>query len=145
MSSTVVQLDQVLAAFPPLKLFIGGRWVESDSKEQLEVVSPATGKLLASIPHASARDVNRAVEAARKAWDGWRLTPPFERAAACHRIADRILARKEQIATVISLEQGKPYLAEALPEVEEAAENFRIAAEDVKRLETPIISGARPE
>ncbi len=75
---------------------------------------------------------------------GWRLTPPFERAAACHRIADRILARKEQIATIISLEQGKPYFAEALPEVEETAENFRIAAEDVKRLETPIIPARDP-
>jgi acyl-CoA reductase-like NAD-dependent aldehyde dehydrogenase len=144
MSSTVVQLDQVLAAFPPLKLFIGGRWVESDSKEQLEVVSPATGKLLAKIPHASAADVSRAVDAARKAWDGWRLTPPFERAAACHRIAVRIIARKEEIAAIISLEQGKPYLAEALPEVEETAENFRIAAEDVKRLETPIIPARDP-
>ena len=45
---------------------------------------------------------------------------------------------------MISLEQGKPYAAEALPEVEESAENFRIAAEDVKRLETPIIPARDP-
>jgi acyl-CoA reductase-like NAD-dependent aldehyde dehydrogenase len=144
MSSPAVQLDQVLAALPQMKLFIDGRWVESDSKEQLEVVSPATGKLLAKIPNASAGDVGRAVESARKAWDGWRLTPPFERAAACHRVAERILARKEEIAVIISLEQGKPYFSEALPEVEETAENFRIAAEDVKRLETPIIPSRDP-
>jgi acyl-CoA reductase-like NAD-dependent aldehyde dehydrogenase len=144
MSSPAVQLDQVLAALPQMKLFIDGRWVESDSKEQLEVVSPATGKRLAKIPNASAGDVGRAVESARKAWDRWRLTPPFERAAACHRIADRILARKEEIAVIISLEQGKPYFSEALPEVEETAENFRIAAEDVKRLETPIIPARDP-
>ena len=144
MSSSAAQFDNAIAALPPLKLFIGGQWVDSDSNQRIDVVNPATGELLASIPHASARDVDRAVESARKAWDGWRLTPPFERAAACHRIADRILARKEQIATVISLEQGKPYLAEALPEVEESAENFRIAAEDVKRLETPIIPARDP-
>jgi succinate-semialdehyde dehydrogenase/glutarate-semialdehyde dehydrogenase len=139
-----MQPEQVIATLPPMKLFIGGKWVESDSKEQIDVISPATGKLLARIPHASTSDVARAVESARAAWDGWRMTAPFERAAACHRIADRIMARKEQIAAVISLEQGKPYFAEALPEVEETAENFRIAAEDVKRLETPIIPARDP-
>lgn len=136
--------DELIAALPPLKLFIDGKWVDSDSSELLAVHSPSTGKLLAQVPHASAKDVSRAVAAARKAWDAWRLTAPFERAAACHRIADRILARKEQIAGIISLEQGKPYFAEALPEVEESAENFRIAAEDVKRLETPIIPARDP-
>ena len=144
MSSAAMQPEQVIATLPPMKLFIGRKWVESDSKEQIDVVSPATGKLLARIPHASTSDVARAVESARAAWDGWRMTAPFERAAACHRIADRIMARKEQIAAVISLEQGKPYFAEALPEVEETAENFRIAAEDVKRLETPIIPARDP-
>jgi acyl-CoA reductase-like NAD-dependent aldehyde dehydrogenase len=144
MSSAAMQPEQVIATLPPMKLFIGGKWVESDSKEQIDVISPATGKLLARIPHASTSDVARAVESGRAAWDGWRMTAPFERAAACHRIADRIMARKEQIAAVISLEQGKPYFAEALPEVEETAENFRIAAEDVKRLETPIIPARDP-
>jgi acyl-CoA reductase-like NAD-dependent aldehyde dehydrogenase len=144
MSAAPITADHVLAALPPQKLFIGGKWVDSDSAELLEVRSPSSGKLLANVPHASAKDVNRAVESARRAWDAWRLTPPFERAAACHRIADRILARKEQIAAIISLEQGKPYFAEALPEVEETAENFRIAAEDVKRLETPIIPARDP-
>src|ERR1700723_2777676 len=144
MSAAPMTADHVLAALPPQKLFIGGKWVDTDSAELVEVRSPSTGKLLANVPHASAKDVDRAVESARSARDAWRLTPPFERAAACHRIADRILARKEQIAAIISLEQGKPYFAEALPEVEETAENFRIAAEDVKRLETPIIPARDP-
>jgi succinate-semialdehyde dehydrogenase/glutarate-semialdehyde dehydrogenase len=144
MSAAPTTADHVLAALPPQKLFIGGKWVDSDSAELLEVRSPSTGKLLANVPHASAKDVDRAVESARRARDAWRLTPPFERAAACHRIADRILAHREQIAAIISLEQGKPYFAEALPEVEETAENFRIAAEDVKRLETPIIPARDP-
>jgi len=137
-------LDETLTSLPAQKLFINGKWTESESSEMLEVHSPSTGKLLTRVPHGSAKDVDRAVLAARGAWDGWRLTPPFERAAACHRIAARISARKEQIAAMISLEQGKPYCAEALPEVEETAENFRIAAEDVKRLETPIIPARDP-
>jgi acyl-CoA reductase-like NAD-dependent aldehyde dehydrogenase len=144
MSAAPISIDHAVAALPPQKLFLDGKWMESDSSELLEVRSPSSGKLLAKVPHASAADVDRAVESARRARDAWRLTPPFERAAACHRIADRILARKEQIAAIISLEQGKPYFAEALPEVEETAENFRIAAEDVKRLETPIIPARDP-
>lgn len=144
MSALPIPADQVLAALPPQRLFVNGKWVDSDNSELLEVYSPSTGRLLAKVPHASAKDVNRAVEAARRAGDAWRLTAPFERAAACHRIADRILARREQIAAIISLEQGKPYFAEALPEVDETAENFRIAAEDVKRLEAPIIPARDP-
>jgi len=144
MSSAGLQLDRVLEGISHGKLYIDGKWVVSENKVQAEVKSPATGKILARVPQASATDVGRAVEAASKAWQAWSLTPPFERAAACHRIAERILAHKEEIATVISLEQGKPYFAEALPEVEETAENFRIAAEDVKRLETPIIPARDP-
>ena len=133
------------AEIPKPKLFIAGTWMDSDRDEWLEVRSPATGEVLARVPHASPADVDRAVEAARSAWKTWRLTPPFERAAACHRIADRILARKEQIATVLSLEQGKPYQAEALPEVEETSENFRIAAEDIKRLESWVLPARDPQ
>ena len=88
MSAAPMTADQVLAALPPQKLFIGGKWVDTDSAELLEVRSPSTGKLLANVPHASAKDVDRAVESARSARDAWRLTPPFERAAACHRIAE---------------------------------------------------------
>jgi acyl-CoA reductase-like NAD-dependent aldehyde dehydrogenase len=144
MHSLPMKTEQVLGALPPQKLFIHGKWVDSDSSERLEVYSPSSGKLLATVPHASEKDVNRAVESARKAGEGWRLTPPFERSSVCHRIADRILLHKETIAAIISLEQGKPYFSEALPEVEETAENFRIAAEDVKRLETPIIPARDP-
>ena len=82
MSSSAAQFENAISALPPLKLFIGGQWVDSDSNQRIDVVNPATGELLASIPDASARDVNGAVESARKALDGWRLTPPFERAAA---------------------------------------------------------------
>ena len=57
----------------------------------------------------------------------------------CHAIADLIVERREEFARELSLEQGKPYTAEALPDIDETAENFRIAAEDVKRMESAII------
>lgn len=135
---------EIADALPPARLFINGQWADSEGNQVIELHSPATGEHLATLPHATAADVDRAVRAAAMAWETWRLTPPFERAAAMHRIADRIIARKQRIARIISLEQGKPYRTEALPEVEESAENFRIAAEDVKRLETPIIPARDP-
>src|SRR5260221_1927596 len=103
MSSPAMQPEQVIATLPPMKLFIRGKWVDSDSKEWIDVVSPATGKLLARIPHASTGDVARAVESGLAVWDGWRLTAPFERAAACHAISDRIMKRKEQTSASGSL------------------------------------------
>lgn len=145
MSTTILRQQVTLESLPPLKLFFAGTWQESDSGEWFEVHSPVTGELLAQVPHASAHDVDRAVEAARAAWKGWRLTAPFERAAACHRIADHILTRKELLATLLSLEQGKPYQSEALPEVEETAENFRVAAEDIKRLESWVLPARDPQ
>ena len=53
MTSSTVQFDDAIAALPPLKIFIGGQWVDSDSTQRIDVVNPATGRLLASIPHAS--------------------------------------------------------------------------------------------
>lgn len=145
MASMASQAGAILRELPPAKLFIGGAWDDGASGETFEVRSPVTGELLARVPHASARDVDRAVEAARVASKSWRLTPPFARAEACHRIADRILARKERLATLISLEQGKPYRTEALPEAEETVENFRVAAEDIKRLESWILPARDPQ
>ncbi|MGD0304625.1 MAG: aldehyde dehydrogenase family protein, partial [Candidatus Acidiferrales bacterium] len=78
-----------------MKLFLDNAWVDPRGEEVVEVRNPATGELIAKLRSASLDDVNRAVLSARKAWQQWRLTAPFERAAACHRIADRILARKE--------------------------------------------------
>ncbi len=63
----------------------------------------------------------------------------FERAALLHRVADVMEGRREELAHWLSLDQGKPYKAEALGEVGEAVEYFRIAAEDIKRLETNVI------
>ena len=68
----------------------------------------------------------------------------FERARLCHRVAELLEQRKEEIARHVSLEQGKPYVAEALPEVEVAAEMFRDAAEAIKRLETAVIPSSDP-
>ena len=122
-----------------LQNFIAGDWVESTGTEVRQIVSPVTGETLAEVPDASAEDVAGAAKAAREAQGAWGARSAWERAEVCHRIADLIEERKEEMARELTLEQGKPYLAEAIPDIEETAENFRIAAEDVKRMETAII------
>jgi acyl-CoA reductase-like NAD-dependent aldehyde dehydrogenase len=122
-----------------LRNFVGGDWVDSTGDSVREIVSPVTGEKLADAPDASREDVGRAARAAREAQPGWAALSAWERAEVCHRIADVIDERKEDFARELSLEQGKPYRAEAIPDIEETADNFRIAAEDVKRMETAII------
>jgi acyl-CoA reductase-like NAD-dependent aldehyde dehydrogenase len=122
-----------------LQNFIGGEWVESTGSHAREIVSPVTGEKLADAPDASGEDVARAARAAREAQPAWAALSAWERARICHAIADLIEERKEEMARELTLEQGKPYAAEAIPDIEETAENFRIAAEDVKRMETAII------
>jgi acyl-CoA reductase-like NAD-dependent aldehyde dehydrogenase len=122
-----------------LENFVAGEWVPSTSETARPIVSPVTGETLAEAPDASVEDIDRAVAAARKAQPKWAALSPWDRAKVCHAIADLIDERREQFARELSLEQGKPYAAEALGDIEETAENFRIAAEDVKRMETAIV------
>jgi acyl-CoA reductase-like NAD-dependent aldehyde dehydrogenase len=122
-----------------LQNFIGGEWVEATGEDSREIASPVTGEKLADAPNASEEDIARAAQAARKAQPRWAALTAWERAKVCHAIADLIDERKEDFARELSLEQGKPYVGEAIPDIEETAENFRIAAEDVKRLETAVI------
>src|ERR671919_1064716 len=122
-----------------LQNFIGGDWVEATGESAREIVSPVTGEKLADAPNAGGEDIARAARAAREAQPRWAALSAWERARVCHAIADEIEARKEWFARELSLEQGKPFKAEALPDLDETAENFRIAAEDVKRMESAII------
>jgi acyl-CoA reductase-like NAD-dependent aldehyde dehydrogenase len=122
-----------------LENFVGGEWIPSTGDSAAQIVSPVTGETLAEAPNASVEDVDRAVGAARVAQPKWTAMSAWDRAKICHDIADLIDERAEEFARELSLEQGKPYAAEALGDIDETAENFRIAAEDVKRMETAII------
>ena len=124
------------------KMFVGGRWIDSIRGETFAAVSPVTGEKIAEIAKGDRADVDKAVQAARDARDKIGCMPPFERARLCHRIADVIQARKEELARIVALDQGKPYHLEALDEVDECVDYFRIAAEDIKRLETAVIPSA---
>jgi len=122
-----------------LKMFVGGRWVDSESGETFEATSPATGEVIARLPKGTRADAVRALEAASAARASMASLGAFERAELLHRVAGVMETRREELARWLTLDQGKPYKAEALGEVGEAIEYFRIAAEDIKRLETNVI------
>src|SRR5436853_852548 len=127
-----------------LENFVGGKWISATGDIARTIVSPVTGETLADAPEATIADVDAAVGAARSAQPAWAARSAWERAEICHAIADLISARREDFARELTLEQGKPYATEALADIDETAENFRIAAEDVKRMETAVIPSQDP-
>jgi succinate-semialdehyde dehydrogenase/glutarate-semialdehyde dehydrogenase len=126
------------------ELLIGGQWVEGGGDEPLVVTSPSSGERLAEVSTATAADVDATVAAAREAQVVLEAMPPFERAELLHATADLLDRRAEDLARQLTSEQGKPIATEARGEIEESAEIFRWAAEEVKRLETPVLPGADP-
>jgi acyl-CoA reductase-like NAD-dependent aldehyde dehydrogenase len=114
-------------------LCVGGTW-RPGGAGNMPAVSPASGKTFASVAVASRQDVGDAVAAAAAAAAGWASLSAFERAAHCRAAADAITGRAEDLARVLTEDQGKPLVAEARDEVAELAEYFRMAAEDAIRL-----------
>jgi acyl-CoA reductase-like NAD-dependent aldehyde dehydrogenase len=114
-------------------LYVGGTWRPGEAGTA-EAVSPSSGKAFASVAIAGRGDVDAAVTAAGAAWPDWAAASPFERARWCEQIAGSVRARRDELAEVLTRDQGKPLAAEALDEVDELAEYFRMAGEDAKRM-----------
>ena len=89
------------AATKTFKNFIGGEWVDAASGETFETSSPATGETLGVFPRSSADDVDRAVEAAKAAYDDWRLTPAPKRGEILFQFGRLLADRKDEIAELI--------------------------------------------
>jgi acyl-CoA reductase-like NAD-dependent aldehyde dehydrogenase len=126
------------------KMYIAGTWTDGPGDGSIEVRSPATGESLGGVPVATAEDVDRAATAARQGLEAMDRMTVFDRARLLHRAADLMDERKEELGRLLAQEQGKPLRTEAVPEIEESAENFRIAAEDVKRLTTEVLPSEDP-
>jgi acyl-CoA reductase-like NAD-dependent aldehyde dehydrogenase len=125
-------------------LYIGGAW-RPGSGGGLDAVSPATGEVFARTAVGGPGDVDAAVAAAAAAWPEWAAASAFDRAAACERAAAAIGVHRDELADVLTRDQGKP-LAEALDEVDELAGYFRMAAADGQRLAgqlPPSVSAGR--
>ena len=116
------------------ELFVAGEWTPSASGETFTATSPATGEEIAQVAQGDRTDAVRAIAAARAAAERWARLTAFERAAKMHAVGDLIEERREELARMLTLDQGKPLHAEAYGEVDELVEYWRMAAEDAKRL-----------
>jgi succinate-semialdehyde dehydrogenase / glutarate-semialdehyde dehydrogenase len=113
--------------------FIDGQWVDADSGETIAVTNPATGEIIGTIPKMGAAETRRAITAANAAWPAWRARTAAERSAILRRWSELLLANDEDLATLMTAEQGKP-LAEARGEVAYSASFIEWFAEEGRRV-----------
>ena len=114
--------------------FVGGEWVDASGGETMDVLNPATGEVIAEVPRAGAEDVDRAVQAAKKALPEWLETTPGERAEALLKLAAAIDEHADELAELESRNVGKP-LAYAKDELPVCADNLRFFAGAARVLE----------
>lgn len=109
-------------------LLIGGEWIAAASGQTFETINPATGTPLARVARGDAQDIDRAVQAARRAFPGWSETLPAARERVLHRFADLMEAHKEELAQLETLDNGKPFTVAFNVEVNVAIGQMRYYA-----------------
>ena len=117
----------------PTQLLIDGAFVTGEGEAE-RVLNPATGELLVNIPEASPDQIQKAVSAAHRAFEGWRDSTPMERCRLLLKLADAIEAKAEQFARLESLNCGKPYARALGDEIPAVADCFRYFAGAVRNL-----------
>jgi phenylacetaldehyde dehydrogenase len=143
-----VTLDHNVEAFigAPRKMFINGQWDDAASGRTFETPNPATGETLARVAEGDAEDINRAVRAARAAFDTgpWSRMTPSERGRIIWRIGDLILEHVDELAQLESLDNGKPYLVAQAADVPLAADLFHYMAGWATKIEGNTINISVP-
>ncbi|GLU33243.1 glutarate-semialdehyde dehydrogenase DavD [Trinickia caryophylli] len=124
--------------------FIGGQWVEDTPHGRYTIRNPFDRSVLAALPRCREGEVRLAIEAAHEAFGAWRAQTAHDRGAALRRWYELIVAHRDDLATLITLEEGKP-LAEARGEVDYAASFVRWFGEEATRVRGDVIPGAKPE
>ncbi len=124
--------------------YIDGKWVDADDKATITVKNPATGEALGTIPKLGANETRRAIEAAEKAWPAWRSKTAKERANILRKWYDLMMANQDDLAVILTMEQGKP-LAEAKGEIVYGASFIEWFAEEGKRIYGDVIPQHQPD
>lgn len=122
------------------KAYIGGEWRNADNNAAHEVINPATGEPIGTVPDMGIADTRRAIQAADEALPTWRAKTAKERAGILRRWYEMIMESQEKLARIITAEQGKP-LAESREEIAYAASFIEWFAEEGKRLYGDTIPG----
>src|SRR5438093_10941628 len=116
------------------QMFINGDWVDSESEEKINIVNPATEKVIASVPKASREQTKSALEAAEEAQPEWEDLAPVRRHSSPHQSAQQIRREKEGLESIVTSEQGKAFF-DARGEIGGAASNFDYYPEFARRIE----------
>lgn len=124
--------------------FIDGSWCEADHGQRVEIFNPANGERLGSVPDMGADETRRAIAAAQAAQPAWRRRTAKERAGVLRRWYELILLHQEDLARIMTAEQGKP-LTEARGEIAYAASFIEWFAEEAKRVYGDVIPGHQPD
>jgi succinate-semialdehyde dehydrogenase/glutarate-semialdehyde dehydrogenase len=126
------------------RCYIDGQWVDADSGATLDVRNPATGVKLGTIPRMGAAEARRAIEAASRAMPAWAAKTAKERAVILRRWHDLMMANQDDLASLMTAEQGKP-LAESKGEIAYAAAFLEWFGEEAKRIYGDLIPGHQPD
>ncbi len=126
--------------YTDLKLYIDGKWLGAEGRKSEDVINPATGKVLAKLPHASKADLDEALAVAQKAFTLWKATSAYDRSKIMRKAADLLRERHDHVAKVQTQEQGKSY-AESRAEVLTSADIIDWYAEEGRRAYGRIVPG----
>jgi succinate-semialdehyde dehydrogenase/glutarate-semialdehyde dehydrogenase len=124
--------------------YVDGAWIDADAGGTVEVTNPATGELIGTVPKLGEAETRRAIEAAAAAFPAWAAKTAKERATILRRWNDLMLANVDDLAVLMTAEQGKP-LAEAKGEVAYAAAFIEWFAEEARRVYGDVIPGHQPD
>jgi succinate-semialdehyde dehydrogenase/glutarate-semialdehyde dehydrogenase len=117
---------------------IDGAWCDADDGRTVAVINPATGETLGTVPHMGAKETRRAIDAAQAAWPAWRHKTARERALILRKWNDLMLENTDDLAAIMTAEQGKP-LAESKGEIAYAASFLEWFGEQAKRIEGDVL------
>jgi len=124
--------------------YVDGEWIDARSGQKVDVTNPATGAVLGTVPNLDALETRRAIEAAAAAFPAWAARTAKDRASVLRRWNDLMLANADDLALLMTAEQGKP-LAEARGEIAYAASFIEWFAEEGKRVYGDMIPGHQPD
>lgn len=129
--------------YPDVKLFIDGKWTAAEGGNTIDVYNPATNEVIGKVASAGKGDLDRALAAAERGFKTWRKVSPFDRAKVLRRAAELMRERVDQIATLMTQEQGKP-IGEARMEILSSADLFDWFAEEGRRTYGRVIPARAP-
>ena len=129
--------------YPSTQLLIDGKWGPAASGRTIPVLNPATEEQIGTVAHAGTEDLDRALAAARKGFEAWRKVSPYDRAKVMRKAADLMRARADDIARLMTLEQGKP-LAQSKIEAMLAGDIIDWFAEEGRRTYGRVVPARMP-